>query len=158
MVMIMMAGRPVDAIDIADNLTNASFAVAANSVANVWSAILSQQVNQSNVIAFKARREYRYAMTMVLQDAVPAAMPDATEIRIVIYHPDGDQQKATLWKGTYGTIRQSSKFNVEQMIHTVKNADIQPGEFIRVEVLHPTVVCVIANSTVDLGVTRWVPK
>lgn len=158
-VMIWLGGNWVNGKPIAENLVRATAAAAdrQDGIATVWTSVWKYTVTQGNLIAFKARRAYRYAFTMILNDdAVPTAMPDDTEVRIVVWYPDFDTMKRILWKGTYGTIRLATKHDIDTMIHSTVDVDVQPGEIITIDVLHATSTLDESESSYDLGVTRWV--
>jgi len=159
MTMIRMGGQWIDSRPIAENLTRSS-AVAADrqdGIAAVWTWFWRKQVNQGNLLAFKARRAARYSLAMTLYDAPTTALADAAEVRIVVYHADQETMKKILWKGTYGTIKNGSKYNIEQMLHVTQDYDIQPGEWLRFEVYHASETLDESASTEDIGCSRWVP-
>lgn len=150
----------MDCRSIAENLTRTSTAAAnrQDSLATVWMWVWRYQIPEGNVLAFKAIRDYRYAMTMILNLAPTTAMADATEVQLLVYHPDFNTQKTVLWKGTYGTIKNGTKYDIQKMIHITTSYDIQPAEWLVLEVYSATEICDISSSSIDLGCTRWVPK
>lgn len=154
---VWIGGVLTNARWLAENLVRTT-ALAANrkdGVATEWTAVWKYQVGGGNVLAFKARREARYAMTMELKSAPTTAMSDDTEVRLVTYYPDGLQMKKIIFKATYGTIKNGTKYDVQTMLHVNSETSIQPDEWLYLEVLHPTVVLDISESSIDIGCTRW---
>lgn len=154
---VMIGGRRVRARPLAENLvrTTATAANQQDSVGGIWYWVWRIQVPSGNVLAFKAIRKMRYALTMTLLDAATTAMSDETEVRLVTYYPDGLQMKDIIFKGTYGSIKNGTKYDVDTMLTVNKDVAIQPDEWLSLEVYHATETLDISVSSIDLGCTRW---
>lgn len=157
---IRMGGIRRIARPIPENLVRGSAPATqqADGLANVWNDNWWLQVPDGNLFSFKVRRLYRYAFAMTLNDdAVPTAMPDDTEVRLIVRFADNLTFKSTIWIGTYGTIRQATKFDIETMITATQDTDVQPNEYLILQTRHITATLDISASSFDLGATRWVP-
>ncbi len=159
---INMAGIRRRARPIPENLVRTS-APATQQVdglasATLWNDNWWVQIPDGNLFAFKTRRLYRYAFTMVLNDdAVPTAMPDSTEVRLIVRFADNLTFKDTIWIGTYGTIKNATKYDIETLITATRDMNVQPNEYLVLQTRHPTATLDISECSLDLGMTRWVP-
>lgn len=153
---VFIGDRKVRARPLAENLVLGSFGTnIQDGKAAVWTWVAKYQVPSGNVLSFKTRREMRYAMTMTLNDAPTTAVSDDMEIRIVTYYPDGLQMKDIIFKGTYGSLKNGTKYDVDTMLTVNKDVDIQPDEWLNIEVYHATETLDVSASTFDIGTTRW---
>lgn len=126
-------------------------------LAAVWRWFWKYQVPGGNVLAFKSQRNNKYAFSMTLYDAPTTALSDDALLRLVVYYADGLTMKKIVWSGTYATIKNGTKYNLEQMVVANEDFDVQPDEWIQWEVYHATHTLDVSETKMDIGVTRWVP-
>ena len=153
---IRIGGAYVLARSIPENLVNGSADSTQDGKAAVWTWFWKYQVPSGNVIAFKSQRNGKYAFAMTLYDAPTTALADAAQLRLAVYYADNLTFKKTIWSGTYATIKNGTKYDLEKMVVAVEDADVQPNEYLVWEVYHATQTLDTSESLIDIGVTRWV--
>ena len=142
---------------LAENLTLTIATDVQDGIANVWTWFFRYQIPSGNVIALKKLRDQLYAMTMALYSAGPVALPDDALIQIVVYDPSFRRMEEILWSGTYATIRQATKYDLETMISANLSMDVQEDYWIAIEVYDDGVALDVSECSIDIGVKRWTP-
>ena len=142
---------------LAENLTVNLATDTQDGVTGVWTWFWRYQVPSGNVIAMKKLRDQLYAMTMVLFSAGPVALPDDADLQIVIYDPSFRRMEEILWSGTYKTIKNATKYDLETMISVNLSYDVQENYWIAIEVFDNGVDLDVSECSIDIGVKRWTP-
>jgi len=153
---VKIGGAYVQARSIPENLVNGTATTTQDGKAAVWTWFWKYQIPAGNVIAFKSQRNGKYAFAMTLYEAPTTALADIAQLRLNVYYADNLTFKKTVWIGTYGTIKNGTKYDLEKMVVANEDIDVQPDEYLVWEVYHATETLDTSESKIDIGCTRWV--
>ena len=141
----------------AENLTLTTPDVStADGIANAWSYFFKYTVGAGMNLGFKPIRESRFAIVMKLLKNTTSEMDDTCEVRILSYYPDGERQHNIIWKGTYGQIKNSTKYDLQKMIVANNKMIVPENYLLQIEAKHATSTIDVSHCTVDVGVDRLI--
>jgi hypothetical protein len=141
----------------AENLTLSTPNVSTqDGTAAVWSYFFKYTVGAGMHLGFKPIRESRFAIVMELLKNTTSAMDDACEVRILSYKPDGERQDTVIWKGTYGQIKNSTKYDLQKMIVANNKVLVPENYILQIEAKHTSSTIDVSHCSVDIGVDRLI--
>lgn len=117
---------------------------------SLWEWFARYQPQEGQFLGFSNRRDRRAGVTFSLYKAPATVIEDAARIRLVIYHPDQETQKAIILDETVGTLKNASRSDIQNLLTPSMTKILRPGDWLRLEANYSSIVDISA-SDFELG-------
>lgn len=154
---LMMGGGGGGGSTLSERLTLSTadgIHTAKDSLAAVWDWVWKYKVPEGNAIDLYRLFEHRFATTWSLVKVGGGALADAAQIRLVVYKPDDTTMHKILLSSTYGTLKNASAYDREQMITVDDSFSVPPSWILALEAYHATEQVDVSASAVTIGAIR----
>jgi hypothetical protein len=102
--------------------------------ASIWEWVWKFQPQEGQYNGFSNRRDRKAGTKWTIMKNTTSAITDNARLRLVIYYPDGETQKAIILDETYGTLKNASRYDIQNLITPTMRKVLKPGEYLQLEV------------------------